>query len=251
MFEAFLFLNMVTLTILYSILFFFLRAQTKGLLISSSTTDQQTGADDSTTSAPWEVTLGALDDDPETSPARPSGPVIVTKSVTIYTEGSSNPRPFANAQRTHNRINKVSVTLLIYPIVYMLLTLPLSTARIAQFADQEWPLAVLHFGAGMFECTGWINVLLYTSTRKGLVSWNRLKFWKNGANKVAPSSGWRRKWNSRAALEDDMDEFDSIQTACRITSKTSASSIVVLNEGFSRGAGQKQGESDKDSHLGF
>ena len=250
---------MATLTILYSILFFFLRAQTKGLLKPSSPTDQQTVGDDltmTTNTAQWEVTLGAPDDDPEASPARPSGPVIVTKSVAIYTESSSNARPsppHVNNRQAHRKITKVSVTLLIYPILYMILNLPISMARIAEFAGQEWGLAFIHFGAALFECTGWINVLLYTSTRKGLVSWSRLKFWKKSANKAVPASRRTGNWNSRAAPEDEMDEFDSIHTAHRITSKTSASSIAALKEEFSRGAGQKStegGESDEDSHLG-
>jgi len=250
---------MATLTILYSILFFFLRAQTKGLLKPSSPTDQHTVADDLTMTAnntQWEVTLGAPDDDPEASPPGPSDPVIVTKSVTIYTESSSNPRPSppnTNTRRTHRRITKVSITLLIYPVLYMILNLPISMARIAEFAGHEWGLAFIHFGAALFECTGWINVLLYTSTRKGLVSWDSLKFWKKRANAPVASSGRTGKWNSRAATENEMDEFDSIHTARRVTSKTSASSIAALKDEFSRGPGQKVtegGESDEDSHLG-
>jgi hypothetical protein len=259
MFEAFLFLDMATLTILYSILFFFLRAQTKGLLKPSSATGQYTAADDftpPTNAAQWQVTLGTPDGDPEAYPAPTSGLVVVTRSVTIRTEAPSNSRPsLPNGDaRTYHRLTRVSVTLLIYPILYVILTLPISMARIAEFAGHEWGLAFLHFGAGLFECTGWINVLLYTSTRKGLVSWNRLTFWRKGANNAGPLRARTAKWNHfRAAPEDEMDEFGSVKSARRITSKTSASSVAALKNEFPTRAGAKateSGESDDDSHFG-
>ena len=245
------FLDMATLTILYSILFFFLRAQTRRLLKTSTTTEQQT-ADDLTitTNAQWEVRLETSDDDLEASPARPSGPVIVTKSVSISTGTPSFPRPprcNAGVGRTYQRMNTVSVTLLLYPVLYMIVTMPISISRIAQFAGHEWGLTFVYFAAALFECTGWINVLLYTSTRKGLVSWNRLAFWKRDENDLRPSTRRTARWSAG----DELVSFDSVQRA-RMTSNPSASSTVDLKEELSRGAGQnamKGVESDEDSYL--
>jgi hypothetical protein len=243
-FLAFLFLNMATLTILYSILFFFLRAQTKGLL-KSSVTDEQT-ADDvkMTTNTERVVRLGTSDEDLEASPD-PSGPV---------TEAQPNPRtprPNASARRTYHQVNKVSVTLLIYPVVYMILNMPISMARIAEFAGHDWGITFLHFGAALFECTGWINVLLYTSTRKGLVSWNRLTFWKRDNNVSKPSSGRRGRWTARDTPGDELVKFDSAHMT-RLTSKTSESSITALKEEMSGGPGQdvlEDVESDVNGRL--
>ena len=207
-----------------------------------------------TTNSRWEVRLETSNDDLEASPARPSGPVIVTKSVSIYTEAPPNPKPprsNKSARRTYQRLNKVSVTLLIYPILYMILTMPISIARIAAFAGQEWGLPFVYFGAALFECTGWINVLLYTSTRKGLVSWNRLKFWKKDENNLRPLNGPTWRWSTRDTPGDEMVNFDSVQSA-RKTSKSSASSIATLKEEISRDARRNtmEGvESDEDSHL--
>jgi hypothetical protein len=225
---------MATLTILYSILFFLLRARTKSLLNASTTTDQQTVDDlTTTTNTQWEVRFTTSDDDPEASPARPSGPVIVTKSVSIYTEALPNPPPppqcNANARRTYDRMNKVSVVLLIYPILYVIVTMPIVINRVAQFAGQEFGLTFAYFGATLFQCTGWINVLLYTSTRKGLISWNRLKFWKRDVNDLRPSRGRTGRRSARATLENEMVNFDSVQRA-QITSKQSASSTSALKE---------------------
>lgn len=202
----------------------------------------------------WEVRLGTSGDDLEASPPHPSGPVIVTKSVSIYTEASPNPRlprHNAGARRTYDRMNKVSVTLLIYPILFTIVTLPICISRIAEFAGQEWGLAFVYFGAALFECTGWINVLLYTSTRKGLVSWNRLKFWKMNENDLKLSSGRTGRWSARDTPGVEMVDLDSVQRA-RTASKSSASSIEALKEEISRGARKNalEGvESDEDLHL--
>jgi hypothetical protein len=223
---------MATLAILYIILFFFLRAQTKRLL-KESITDHQTTDDLTVTTNPqWEVSLGTSHNDLEASPARPSGPVIVTKSVSIYTEAPSNSKPLRSnktVQQTYQRLNKVSVTLLIYPILFMIVTMPISIARIAAFAGQEWGLPFVYFGAALFECTGFINVLLYTSTRKGLVSWNRLKFWKRNENNSRPSNGSTGRWSARDIRGDEMVNFDSVQSA-RKGSGYSASSMATLKE---------------------
>jgi hypothetical protein len=196
----------------------------------------------------WEVTLGT-EGDVESAPPHPDGGVMITKSVAVYTESPTNsrtPRPNAPARRTYNRINKVSVTLLIYPVLYILLTMPISISRIAQFAGQQWGLAFAHFGAAFFSCTGFINVLLYTSTRKGLVSWSRLKFWKRCENDLRPSTGWTGRWNPRSAGGGEMDRRDSVQM---LNSKTSASSIRALKEELAKGAGHQETESDGESHV--
>jgi len=248
---AFLFLDMATLTILYSVLFFFLRAQTKHLLKAGNTTDHHTTDDRMTTHSQWEVTVGTEGDDVEAAHPSPDGAVIVTKSVAIYSEGAThprNPRPnMAPARRTYNRMNKVSFTLLIYPVLYILLTMPISISRIAQFGGHQWGLTFAHFGAALFSCTGFINVLLYTSTRKGLVSWSRLKFWKKDENDFPPSTGRNARWNPRGTTGDGMASFDSVQMA-RMDSKTSASSLRALKEELARGAGRKDLESDGESH---
>ena len=248
-FEAFLFLDMATLTVLYSILFFFLRSQTKNLLNANTTTDHQTADDfNPTSNTQWEVRLGTDNDLEGSSPARPSGPVLITKSVSIFTEGNPNsmiPRPNPAARRTYHRINKVSTTLLIYPILYVIVTLPISLSRIAQFAGQQWGLTFAHFGAALFECTGWINVLLYTMTRKGLVSWNQLQFWKREEKNVRRTAAW----HTRNIQGNEMHTFEPIHS-CRMNSKPSDnSSVATLEEDIPRDSGHKGTDSDEDSRV--
>jgi hypothetical protein len=246
---AFLFLDIATLTVLYSILFFFLRAQTRRLLRAHTTTEQT--YDDSTIGTQhnqqWEVRLGSADGDMEVTATRPSGPVIVTKSVYIYTEASRPNRPSVNAQRTYHRMNRVSVTLLIYPAIYMVLTIPLSISRIAQFAGQDWGVSFIFFGACLFDCTGFINVLLYTGTRKGLVTWDALKFWKRGNTELRPPSRRNGRWSGRGSPASEMEVSGEPVQLGRMNSKPpSTTSFVALKEDAAKAGGT---ESDGDSHL--
>ena len=241
---AFLFLDMATLTIFYGVLFFFLRAQlTKGLRTQSNTTDQQRTEDLTTTTNPqWEVSHGTSYEDIEASAARPSGPVLITRFVSISTQDAQprTPRPQASTQQTYRRINKVSITLLIYPLLYTIMTMPICIARIAEFAGQDLGLPFTYFGAALFECTGLVNVLLYTSTRKGLVSWDRLAFWNK-----AKHSGEQARRASRGAPSGEVLNLERV----RMGSKTSASSIAGLKEEISISVAQDAAESDAGSHL--
>jgi hypothetical protein len=229
---------MATLTILYSVLFFFLKAQTKRLL-KAEDTENRTEDPTTTTNSQWEIEFGP-EDGPGAPQVRSSGPVIVTKSVSVYTESRAvQPRPIT--RRTYDQINKVSTTLLLYPVLYVVITLPISIARISEFRGVELGLPFTYVGAALFECTGLFNVLLYTGTRKGLVSWNRLKFWK-----AKPSNERREGWTVRNAPGAEMATFGS----GRRPSKTSTSSIAALKEETSRHAGLKTMEvdSDEESH---
>jgi hypothetical protein len=204
---------MATLTVFYSILFFFLRAQTKRLRTTGHKTD-----DLRTTDMQWEVSTS--DDVEAPNLAR----VMVTKSVLVSTEEQRAAQQ--KTQPTHRRMNKVSVTLLIYPLLYMILTMPICIARIAEFVGRDLGLPFTYSGAALFECTGFVNVLLYTSTRKGLVSWNHLKFWKK-----------RERTSQRQVinLESPLERF-----------RSKASSIAPLKGESVQSAGP---DSDEDSQL--
>jgi G protein-coupled glucose receptor regulating Gpa2 C-term len=79
-----------------------------------------------------------------------------------------------HVDRSQQRMNTVSKVLLCYPIVYVCLTLPTAVIRVGQFANHEYPLASAYVAASISQCTGWVNVILYTSTLKGIISWNWL-----------------------------------------------------------------------------
>jgi hypothetical protein len=76
------------------------------------------------------------------------------------------------------KLNNVSNTLLAYPIAYICCILPITSARIAQFTGAPVPIPVVFFAAGFYASTGFVNVILYTVTRKGIVSFEMLRFWR-------------------------------------------------------------------------
>lgn len=62
-----------------------------------------------------------------------------------------------------------------YPLLYIILAMPLSIARLKQILDPKWTHVQLFFVlASIYTCGGWCNVFLYTSTMEGIISWNWL-----------------------------------------------------------------------------
>lgn len=78
----------------------------------------------------------------------------------------------AGATPTHQRMNKVAYTLLLYPVLYIFHTMPLAVLRLAKFVGTSSSYGSVYFGASIYCCSGWTTVLLYTATRKGIITWN-------------------------------------------------------------------------------
>jgi hypothetical protein len=57
--------------------------------------------------------------------------------------------------------------------------MPLAISRVALFAGDDWGTTILFVGASLYACGGLCNALLYTATRRGLITWS----W----------CGWRQK----------------------------------------------------------
>ena len=175
---------MFALTILYCILFIYIRVQLKNFRAAASTTEHTTSQE----LRSWQANLEAGVPTDPTSPRQ----IITKTTVTVMTEDrpstilSGAQRSRNEADRAHRRMNKVAVTLLIYPIIYICLTMPLSITRLSQFAGNNWGLPAIHAAAAIYCCSGWCNVLLYTATRKGIISWDWL-FGKKKKSKISKS----------------------------------------------------------------
>ena len=59
--------------------------------------------------------------------------------------------------------------MILYPSIYVLCTAPLAIGRIAELAGHEVSLGYLCVTGTMIACNGWLDVLLYTSTRADIV----------------------------------------------------------------------------------
>lgn len=164
---------MFALTILYCILFFYIRIQLKNFTRAASTSENVQSSHELRT---WQANLEAGQPDQPTAPKQ----IITTQTVTVTTEDRPQRRQLkTEADRAHKRMNHVALTLLCYPVMYICLTMPLSIARISQFAGDNPTWASVYAGASIYCLSGLVNVLLYTATRKGIISWNWL-FKKRG-----------------------------------------------------------------------
>ncbi|OAA65614.1 Glucose receptor Git3 [Niveomyces insectorum RCEF 264] len=60
-------------------------------------------------------------------------------------------------------------TFLLYPLIYVLCTMPLAAGRIASMAGNNVSLAYFCFAGAMIASAGWLDVALYSSTRRAIV----------------------------------------------------------------------------------
>jgi len=98
-----------------------------------------------------------------------------SKRATVMIENSNPP------QATHRRMTKVAYALLLYPILYIFHTLPLAILRLANFGGFIPSYGALYFVASIYCCSGWTTVLLYTATRRGIISWDRQSKQRRGS----------------------------------------------------------------------
>jgi hypothetical protein len=188
---VFVFVDMAALTILYIFVFCYIQIQLKKFRDLTGTTAN--GTDHQTTQHDldnFDFDLEAMAP-PAQLPA--SNQIMTTRIVHVTTEDRVRPprtptiaTPWSKSSRslrpnvTNNpqllarkRMLQVARTLLWYPLVYLIITAPLTVARIAGFAGRDWASTCIFVGAAFYASGGWLNVSLYTATRKGIIggSW--------------------------------------------------------------------------------
>lgn len=181
---VFVFLDMIALTVLYCLVFIYIRVQIKKFPSVGTTSTHQTHQSSAHELERWQVDLEAL---PPPSRGLPPDAITTTKVVSITTmDRRPSALPSLMSSRTavdshfaRKRMLQVARSLLWYPFIYLCLTTPITIGRLGTFAKGSWAPAVIFVGAAIYSCAGWCNVLLYTATRKGIISWT----W----------CGWKRK----------------------------------------------------------
>jgi hypothetical protein len=153
---GYLFLNMLALPVLYGSVVIYLQTQRRRFSKSTSTFESRTTQKSTNTE-----TSGF-------SQVKGSLTTTVSERTTRSNESGGETNPL-------RRIDNVSVKLLLYPTVYVALTLPLSILRLYQFSGRTFNLKTIYFGASLWQLQGFFNVILYTTTRKGIVSWDWVK----------------------------------------------------------------------------
>jgi hypothetical protein len=213
---------MFALAILYCILFFYIRIQLKNFRKATSTSEIHSWHETSN----WQANLEA---GPPEQPAPPKQ-IITTQTVTVTTEE----RPFqrstmkAEPDRAHQQMNQVALTLLFYPIMYICLTMPLVITRVSEFAGNKWGLTSIYIGASIYCCSGVFNVLLYTATRKGIISWDRLfRRRRSTSSEVAPPPPYNPHYPGSHHYRNNSDS--TLHLPVGLSSKPSMLSIASLS----------------------
>lgn len=186
---AFVFIDMIALTFLYCWVFFYIRYQLRKFSNATSTSENQISSNHEL-EIRFRADLEALPTPP------PSSQIIRTQTVTVTTQ-ERRPSQFTttstglglslrhtSSAHSHllarKRMLQVARSLLWYPLIYLIVTLPLTIGRLATFANDSWAEACIFVGAAFFASGGFCNVFLYTTTRKGIISWKWF--------------GWRKKY---------------------------------------------------------
>jgi hypothetical protein len=220
---------MLALTTMYSILFIYVRIKARNLrqLMSTNASGRSYELSQTWRSDPETGTRSSLHAASKTK----------TKPKITVTEPSHQS---AAGERTCDRMNRASVILISYPMVYICLTMPMCIARICQFTGKNWSLPAVYAGTVIYVCSGAVNVLVYTTTRQGIIPWGQL------FRKFRPA---KRNETSTKPVEYVSDCYDAGSNSehpappNKLTSKSSASSIPTLGYPSSE---RFSGDSTKD-----
>lgn len=247
---VFLFVDMFALTILYCVLFFYIRIQLKKFRKATSTSEIQSCHETSN----WQANLEAGPPDQPIPPKQ----IITTQTVTVMTEERPIQRPKMKAEpdRAHQRMNQVALTLLFYPVMYICLTMPLVITRVSEFAGNKWGLTSIYVGACIYCCSGFVNVLLYTATRKGIISWDWLfRRRQSTSSDVAPPPPYNPHYPGSHHFCTNSDS--TLHLPVGISSKPSMLSIASLTRPSlaampeSKRSTVSRHDSDSDFDFGF
>ncbi|KAF3045503.1 hypothetical protein E8E12_008538 [Didymella heteroderae] len=89
------------------------------------------------------------------------------------------------------RVRTISNLMVVYPIVYVICTLPLASARMAAMTGEPPSLARLCLSGAMITSNGWLDVLLYTCTRRIMIFSDEPPSDDNGFDTFSPF--WKDK----------------------------------------------------------
>ena len=87
----------------------------------------------------------------------------------IYTMLISRIRSGFYSANEAKRVKAISNLMVVYPIVYVICTLPLASARMAAMSGHPASLKRLCLAGAMITSNGWLDVLLYTVTRRIMI----------------------------------------------------------------------------------
>lgn len=140
---------------------------------------------------------------------------------------------FVIVRTESTKMHRVSKVLLCYPIIYNVLSLPTAIPRLGQFAGQTWGITAAYTAAALGLLLPLANVILYTSTRKGIINWS----WLCSKRKSKSSNrGGNLSSGSYGAVSDTIHLVQPSKVVTKV-SAASMPSLVDLSTTASRKPG--------------
>lgn len=93
-------------------------------------------------------------------------------------------------QRVESHLTRVAKHMLWYPVVFLVIILPMASARLSSFNGASVPFPVTICAAGLFMLHGFINTVLFCTTRNIL------------------SGGWRRRLGLGSAMDSGRSDLN-------------------------------------------
>ncbi|OAL05881.1 integral membrane protein-like protein [Phaeosphaeriaceae sp. SRC1lsM3a] len=106
--------------------------------------------------------------------------------LTIYTILITRIRSGYYTPDEAKRVKSISNLMVVYPLVYVVCTIPLASARMAAMSGSPPSLARLCLAGAMITSNGWLDVLLYTLTRRIMIFSDEPPAENNGFDTFAP-----------------------------------------------------------------
>lgn len=152
-------------------------------------------------------------------------------------------------------VRSIANLMVVYPLVYVVCTLPLASARMASMSGHPPSLARLCLSGAMITSNGWLDVLLYTCTRRIMIFSDEPPSDRNGIDTFATL--WtekskrfgheitveatyahhnRRRGRSRVTLPSGSDSSDDLCSAgtkdIKLVTTTQVTSEPALPEDY-------------------
>ncbi|KAF2838988.1 hypothetical protein M501DRAFT_905244, partial [Patellaria atrata CBS 101060] len=98
------------------------------------------------------------------------GTIIIYGIVFFYLRKQLSNILTADQSKTHRKVTQAARYMVVYPIIYVVLTLPLAAGRMASMSGKNLPDVYFVVAGCMITSCGWLDTLLYTLTRRVLLS---------------------------------------------------------------------------------
>ncbi|KAJ7268499.1 hypothetical protein C8J57DRAFT_1325306 [Mycena rebaudengoi] len=97
---------------------------------------------------------------------RMRGNIVASGGKVTFHKTSSNNGSQGSGQQVDSRTMSVAKKMLLYPVAYTIVILPIAAARFSDWAGNDVPFEVTMFSDVVFLLSGVVNVTLFTSTRR-------------------------------------------------------------------------------------